>query len=88
MALEYINLWTLLVNGVVGSFWITILLCALMLWLIMNIFGKMSTVSCIYYELLFLMAMSMGASNIVTFLIFCILGFWFYNAYKNWSVAG
>lgn len=56
----YFDLWTLLVEQLIGGFWITVFCIIGVIFLIMAVIGKMSKWSVSYYLILFLMTMTLG----------------------------
>lgn len=83
-----LDLWTLFVVYVFGSFWVCIIFMALFLFLVM-VLGRMSVYSTTWYCALFLSTMAMGyGPAIVSFLITLsvIIGFMF--ALKSYIDSG
>lgn len=84
-ALESINLWTLLVDNLVGGFFLTVLLLAILLFLIMGVFGRMSRMSVIYYIMLFMMVMGYSYGyRIISIFITLAIFIWVYLQYKGY----
>ena len=54
-----IDLWTLFVEGIFGSFWISVIGLALLMYIIF-ILGKVSQYSAMLYLLMFFVAMTLG----------------------------
>jgi len=78
------DLWGILVEQLVGSFILTVLVLAALIFFIMGWLGKMSRMSVIYYEAVFLMAMLTGFGYK---LFSIIIGFgllvWLYLEFRN-----
>jgi hypothetical protein len=55
-----LDMWTLLVTYVFGSFWLAVVGIALLMFLIMGWLGKISIYSCTWYIIMFLLAMCLG----------------------------
>jgi len=78
MALDF-NLWDLLVIQVIGSYGLTVLVLMGVIFFIMTILGKMSKITTMYYEILFLFTMSIAYGyKLFSILIGFIILVWFY----------
>jgi hypothetical protein len=78
MALDF-NLWDLLVIQVIGSYGLTVLVLMGVIFFIMTILGKMSKITVMYYEILFLFTMSIAYGyKLFSILIGFIILVWFY----------
>lgn len=76
------DLWTLFVEQVFGGFWLAVFGLALIIFLIMAVFGRMSKLTSIYYLLFFMLSMTVGygykwmsALIGIALLVFVYLGF-------------
>jgi hypothetical protein len=58
--LAAINLWTFFVSNLVGSFWMAVLVIAVMIFVLMAMVGRMSKISIMFYIMTFFMVMSVG----------------------------
>lgn len=78
------NLYTLLVNQLIGGYWLTVLVLMAFIFLLMGVLGKMSKLTVMYYEALFFMAMCIGSGYtwLATLVGFAILVF-VYLQFKN-----
>jgi hypothetical protein len=78
------DLWTLLVEQLFGGFWISIFGIGFLIFLIIGVFGRMSKLSVIFYELLFFMTMTIGYGyKWLSVLIGVLIMTWVYVGYKN-----
>jgi len=78
MALDF-NLWDLLVIQLIGSYGLTVLVLMGVIFFIMTILGKMSKITTMYYEILFLFTMSIAYGyKLFSILIGFIILVWFY----------
>lgn len=80
------ELWTLLVEYMGGGFWIAVFLVALFIFFILAVFGKVSKLTVIYYELLFLMTMTVGFGyKWISALCMVAIIIWLYFQWNNYS---
>ena len=80
----YFDLWNLLVENIFGGFWLTILGLALFLGIILGFFGRLSSLSTMFYVMLFLSAMVIGFGyKWLVILIFFAMLIWVYIQFKN-----
>ena len=80
----FIDLYSILVEQVIGGFILTVLVLAAVIFLIMGVMGKMSGTSVIYYILLFFMAMLTGwGYRMFAILIAFVLLIWLYLEIKS-----
>jgi hypothetical protein len=83
MALTF-DLWTLLVNQLIGSFALTVVVLMVILFFIMGWLGKMSRISVIYFEALFFMTMMTGFGyKMFSILVGFALLVWLYLEVRN-----
>lgn len=54
------DLWTFFVENLFGSFWLSVLGVGVIIFVLLAVLGKVSKVSVAFYELLFIMAMTLG----------------------------
>lgn len=73
------DLYTILVDQLIGGFGLTVLVLMICIFLIMGVLGKMSKLSLIYYEAIFFMAMMTGFGyKLFSILIGFVLLAWLY----------
>jgi hypothetical protein len=78
MALEF-NLWDLLVIQLIGSYGLTVLVLMGVIFFIMIYLGKMSRLTVMYYEILFLFTMSIAYGyKLFSIFIGLMILVWFY----------
>ena len=80
------DLWTFFVEELFGGFWISVFALALIIFIIMAVLGRMSIFSCIYYELIFFLAMTLGYGyKWITVLIGVLIVGFFFLEIKNYT---
>lgn len=67
-----LDLWTLFVVQVFGSFWIAVAGITLLMFIIMGVLGRISIYSCIWYSIMFVLAMGLGYGYIVINIIITV----------------
>jgi len=78
------DLWTLLVDYTFGSFWVAAIALALLIWIIIGVYGRMSRLTQIHYLILFGMTMTIGYGyRWLTAIMGFALLFWMYRAIQN-----
>lgn len=79
------DLWTLLVVQLFGGFWLAAFGIAALLFILMAVFGRMSTLSTMNYLLVYFLAMSIGYGyRWLTVLIGFLILLGFYISFKNY----
>jgi hypothetical protein len=76
MAIELaaLDLWNLFVNYVFGGFWLSVIGIGLLLFIIMGILGRNSIYTTMWYLIMFILVMMLGAGiGIISFMITLIL---------------
>jgi len=72
-----LDLWTLFVVNVFGNFWMTIAFLMLLFLIIMGFLGRMSPLTIIYYNAIFLVIMATGyGMEIISIPLVIILFVW------------
>ena len=67
-----LDFWSLLVTGVFGGFWMSVMGLMLVMFIVMGVLGRISIYSVTWYCLMFLLAMTLGY-GFVTLNIFITL---------------
>jgi len=78
--IESLDFYTLFVDQVFGSFWFAVIGIMLAMFIIMGVLGRISIYTVIWYDLVFLLAMSLGYGYILFNVIIgllVIVGFFF-----------
>jgi hypothetical protein len=80
----YFDLYTLLVDQLIGGFGLTVIVLMVIIFFIMGWLGKMSRMSVIYYEAIFFMAMMTGFGyKLFSVLVGFLLLVWLYLEFRN-----
>lgn len=78
------DLWTFFVEQLFGGFWLSVLGIMVLIFIILAVFGKMSKMTVIFYEMLFAMTMTMGYGyKWISALIGIAIFMWAYNELSN-----
>ena len=55
-----LDFWSLLVTGVFGGFWMSVIGLMLVMFIVMGVLGRISIYSVTWYSLMFMLAMTLG----------------------------
>lgn len=80
-----LDLWTLIVVFVMGSFWGGVVVIELALYVILGVFGRCSRDTIIWYMLLFLLTAAIGYGVIlISILVTLLIVTYFYFSMQGW----
>lgn len=84
-----LDLWTLIVVFVAGSFWGAVILIELALYIILGVFGRCSRDTVIWYMLLFLLTATIGYGSILlSILVTLLIITYFYFSMQGYFEGG